>query len=92
VVTLKDFLKQPFVRHEGRGLAGPKSREIAKWCLDVLRNLLIVGVLFALAEKSGKWYMHALALFGMLALWTYVYSYWDEWRPSAVLARTVMSH
>jgi hypothetical protein len=44
--------------------------------------LIVVSFLFVLAERSGKWYLYALALLGGFALWGTVYSYTEEWRPN----------
>jgi hypothetical protein len=42
-----------------------------------MRNLIVVALLFVLAEKSDKWYLTAIAWVAFLAFWSYVSSYWN---------------
>lgn len=58
--------------------AAKLGQEWAKWILDALRNLITVAFLFVVAEKSGKWYMWALAAIGFFALYVFVFSYINQ--------------
>ncbi len=51
-------------------------RDGAKWFLDFLRNILIVGGLFVLAEKSGNRYLEILSWVAGGVLFIYLSSYW----------------
>jgi len=62
----------------------PKRREANKiilaldrWFLEFVRNTLVVSVLFAIAEKSGRWYIHGFAYLAGFALWGTIYAYLD---------------
>jgi hypothetical protein len=57
-----DFFTDP-----GFKVAASKTRDAAKWFLDLMRNLIVVALLFVLAEKSDKWYLTALAWIGFFA-------------------------
>jgi hypothetical protein len=81
-MSLKEFIKAPFVRDEQMRARNVKLRQLEKGYLEFLRNFIIVGFLFGLSAKSGKWYMYLLAWSGMVALWGTGYSYLEEWRPN----------
>lgn len=86
-MTLKEFVKKPFVRQDAthRKSAVQLRRGYASY-LDFLRNLLVIAVLFAFAEKSGHWVIYVLAFSGAVALWgRYFQSYLDEWRPNLAI-------
>jgi hypothetical protein len=62
----------------------PKRREANKailaldrWFLEFVRNTLVVSVLFAIAEKSGRWYVYAFAYLAGFALWGTIYAHLD---------------
>jgi hypothetical protein len=66
-----------FFMDPGFEVAASRTRDAAKWFLDLMRNLIVVALLFVLAEKSDKWYLTALAWIGFFAFWVYVSSYWN---------------
>jgi hypothetical protein len=66
-----------FLDEPGRRVAKLKQ-EWAKWFLDLLRNFLVVALLFVLAEKAHKWYVWALAFAGFFALYVYIMAYVDS--------------
>jgi hypothetical protein len=74
---IKDILKAPLTVDEKRAAANLMIRSYAKGFLEFVRNLVVVSFLFVLAEKSGKWYLYALALAAGFALWSTVYGYID---------------
>jgi hypothetical protein len=55
--------------------AATQARAFSKWWLDLVRNLIIVGVLQFLAEKSGLWYLKAISAFTYLMFFAYCLSY-----------------
>ena len=62
----------------------PKRREANKtilafdrWFLEFVRNTLAVSVLFAVAEKSGRWYVYGFAYLAGFALWGTIYAHLD---------------
>jgi hypothetical protein len=55
--------------------AAKRGQEYAKLVLDLLRNFVVVAVLFYAAQKSGKWYVWALAFIGFFALLFYIQAY-----------------
>jgi uncharacterized membrane protein len=68
--------KLPFISIDENGRrAGKLGEEWAKWVLDALRSFVVVAFLFYAAEKSGKWYMWALALIGFFALYMFLTAY-----------------
>ena len=71
-----------FVRDDVVHADGPKIREWFKGYLDFIRNLVVVSLLFVIAEKSGKWYISLLAWSGLIALEGYYYTYLQPWRPN----------
>src|SRR4051794_39333303 len=73
------FFKKPFVLNEKAYAANVKLREAAKWFLEFLRNMVVVAFIFLIAEKSGRWYIYALATLAGLALWVSVYSHIDRY-------------
>jgi uncharacterized PurR-regulated membrane protein YhhQ (DUF165 family) len=81
ILSLQDFLTRHFVQDETRLQATKSIRALAKGFLEFVRNLIVVAVLFVLAEKSGKWYLTTLSLLAGLALWSTVYSYIDPVVP-----------
>lgn len=66
-----------FFMDPGFEVAASQTRNLAKWFLDLMRNLIVVALLFVLAEKSDKWYLTGIAWVGFLAFWAYVSSYWN---------------
>jgi hypothetical protein len=66
-----------FFMDPGFQVAASITRDAAKWFLDLMRNLIVVALLFVLADKSDKWYLTALAYAAFVAFWLYVTSYWN---------------
>jgi hypothetical protein len=73
---------------------GPKRREANKailaldrWFLEFVRNTLAVSVLFAVAEKSGRWYLYGFAYLAGLDLWGTIYAHLDPIVANARLVR-----
>jgi hypothetical protein len=66
-----------FFMEPGFEVAASQTRDAAKWFLDLMRNLIVVALLFVLAQKSDRWYLTALAWVGFFAFWAYVSSYWN---------------
>jgi hypothetical protein len=65
-----------FISIDDNGIRAAKlGEEWAKWVLDILRNLIVVAFLFYAAEKSGKWYMWALAIVGFCSLYMFATAY-----------------
>jgi hypothetical protein len=68
--------KLPFISIDDNGRRAAKlGEEWAKWVLDALRSMVVVSFLFYIADKSGKWYMWALAVIGFGALVMFLTSY-----------------
>jgi hypothetical protein len=63
-------------------------RAVSKWVLEFLRNCMVVAALAYLAQKSGNWWMIAVAGLGGFALFFSCYTYvepfkehiWEQFR------------
>ena len=58
-----------------------------RWFLEFVRNMLAVSVLFAVAEKSGRWYIFGFAYLAGFALWGTIYVHLDPIVASARFVR-----
>jgi hypothetical protein len=50
----------------------PVLNALTKWWLEVVRNVVVVSILFFLASKSGAWYLWLLASLSFSALGIYI--------------------
>jgi hypothetical protein len=64
----------------------PQEAKVAKWVrtgariiLELLRNMLVVGALLYLAQKSKSPVLYALALVGFGALFGYCFAFMHVW-------------
>jgi hypothetical protein len=54
-------------------------RKACKWFLDLLQNLIVVGVIQYMAQKSGNVWIKALSMISYIALYGYCASYVQMW-------------
>jgi len=64
---------------ERRAKIARANRDLYKWVLDFLRNLMVVAALAYLAVKSGSYFVWGIAIVANLALCGYCYTYLDVW-------------
>ena len=55
--------------------AAEVTRRWTKWLFDFTRNVMIVGVIKYVADKSGSWMLYAFYLIASGGLLAYIYSY-----------------
>jgi hypothetical protein len=60
-----------------------KIRAIAKWWLDLMRNVVVVSVLLYLSKKSDSWPLPIVAYvsFASLVLYCLTYTTWWFFNP-----------
>jgi hypothetical protein len=76
---ITSYIAKSFEPHRIDAKLAPKQRAFFKWWLDLIRNLMIVGVVQYVADKSGHWYLKALSDFTYLVFVGYCMSYVTSW-------------
>jgi hypothetical protein len=71
---LVDYFTKSFVEHPDAWVE-PYVRTFCKWWLDLIRNAIIVGVLYFFAEKSGSLTLKVLSIFTFAVFFAYCLSY-----------------
>jgi hypothetical protein len=56
-------------------------RELSKWVLDFLRNLIVVGAIKFMATKSDSMWLTGLSWVSYGALYIYLFTYLQYWSP-----------
>jgi len=69
------YWKDAVFIHEGELWTAQFNRNLAKWWLEFIRNLLVASAFYFLAEKSGSIILKTLAAITYVALLSYVISY-----------------
>jgi hypothetical protein len=64
-------------------------RNVCKWVLDLLRNIIIVGVIQFMAVKTGSIWVKALSWISYTALLGYCSSYIQVWTARADVGSTL---
>jgi len=59
-------------------------RNFSKWVLEVIRNLVVVGFITLLAQKSTGWTLSIVATIASIALFGSVFTYIDPIQPKLV--------
>jgi len=65
---------------EKHGPTSQKIRELAKWVLDFIRNVAVVGAISYFANVSESTVLRVVAWIGMGCLTAYLYSYLEQTR------------
>ena len=81
-MQVREFFGQLFTIDQKRKDANRSILAFDRWFLEFARNTMVVAVLFAVAHKSGRWYLYAFAFAAGLALWGTVYALLDPIVPN----------
>jgi hypothetical protein len=73
------YLEAGFVRHKSDYAIALLARQLAKWWLDFVRNILVVAGLYYLAEKSGSATLKIFSYINFGALIWYVSAHFNTW-------------
>jgi hypothetical protein len=87
VATLQrilDFLTDHLEYSEKSASNAKYLRNFSKWLLEVIRNLVVVGFVTLLAQKSNGWTLTVLAWIAGFAVWATIYTYIDPIQPKVV--------
>jgi hypothetical protein len=84
VGRLIDFMKSHLEYNQQTAATSADVRNFAKWILEVIRNLVVVGFITLLAQKSDSWMLTILAAIAGIALFSYV----EPIRPRFVSYKT----
>src|SRR5262250_2661589 len=96
-----DFLSKSLQVHPKTAPAAAVSRAVAKWWLDLARNLVVIGALQYVAFRSGNMILKGLSLGTYLFFFTYFMTQFDLWsfnpfysvkNPRLKPALSVLSH
>jgi hypothetical protein len=74
-----DWLRGTFVVHEESKKSAETFRVFIKWTFELLRNLMIVGLLQYFAQKTGHRLLQSLAGMSSVMLYMYLYGYVDSY-------------
>jgi hypothetical protein len=80
-----DFLSDHLEYNAESAQHGLYMRNFCKWLLEVIRNLVVVGFLTLLAQKSNGWTLTIVAWTAGFAVWLTVFTYIDPIKPKVVL-------
>ena len=96
-----DFLSKSIQVHPKTLPAAAVSRAVAKWWLDLARNLVVIGALQYVAFRSGNMILKGLSLGTYLFFFAYFMTQFDLWsfnpfysvkNPRLHAALSVLSH
>lgn len=71
----RNFVKQNVLQPDIWGI----TRDVTKWGLDLVRNMVVVGALKYLANRTGAPFIKAVAEIASLFLYLYCLSYISTW-------------
>jgi hypothetical protein len=76
---LQEYLKNALTQHSDDIPAILRTRAMAKWYFDVLKNLFVIGALAVLVKKTDSYYVKQLYIFSSAVLLVYCVSYLNTW-------------
>jgi hypothetical protein len=74
--SIKKFFQKA---HPGEVAAANLNRAVARWLLDLVRNIAVLGALKYFEVKTGSPYISVVYWVASGALWFFLFSYWQEW-------------
>ena len=92
---IEAYFKGTFRRNQNADLDVAKDiRAFIRWCFDFLRNLLIVGLLQYMAQKTHSVMMARIADGALFLLIGYVWTYFFGWgiRPFHFVKNKIVEH
>src|SRR3954451_8502488 len=76
---LNAYFEAAFVRHTHDYNAAIMIQRLTKWWLEFARNILVVGGLYYLAEKSDSTALKIFSYINLAALFAYMTSHFNNW-------------
>jgi hypothetical protein len=74
--SIKKFFQKA---HPGEVASAKLNRDVARWLLDLVRNVAVLGALKYFEARTGSIYISVIYWAASGALWFYLFSYWQEW-------------
>jgi hypothetical protein len=91
LLRVQAFLRDGFIPHERDNSVHVGFRAFTKWYFDLLKNIIAVGALMALAKKTHSVLIYAMGLVSFSILVTYVASHM-RWRFNAsIIFRVIIA-
>lgn len=73
------YVTAGFVRHTSDYEIAVPARQLAKWWLELVRNILVVAGLYYLADKSGSTPLKIFSYINVAVLGWYMSSHFNTW-------------
>jgi hypothetical protein len=73
------YLEAGFVHHKSDYEIALLARQLAKWWLDFVRNILVIGGLYYIAEKSGSAVLKIFSYINFGVLIWYITAHFNTW-------------
>lgn len=77
--AVESYFRDAINFHEPSQRHAEINRAIARWGFELLRNLVLVGLLQYAAEKSGSRVLSAISMASWILLLYFLFSYFDTW-------------